>query len=152
MNPRRSTRSLATRLALVGLAAALSVTTLAPLGGCEKPRDKAAKIVSDGSLIGVTIEEGNKIVGKEAIKHDEFNAYWDMGEGNGVIQVLVRGGKISRVEHAEKFEARAARDNTPSHPDAKNELQPTIDELERANPPAGGDESDPGTPPAPTGG
>lgn len=154
MNPAPSfRRSLASRLALVGLAAALSVTALAPLSGCEKPRAKATKIVAGGSLIGVTIEEGNKIVGKDAIKHDEFNSYWDMGEGNGVIQVLVRGGKISRVEHVEKFEPREARDNTPSHPDAKNESQPTMDEMEKLNPPATGDgESDPKTPPAPTGG
>lgn len=154
MNPARSARrSLASRLTLVGLAAAMSVTALAPLGGCEKPRAKATKIVTGGSLIGVTVEEGNKIVGKDAIKHDEFNAYWDMGAGNGVIQVLVRGGKISRVEHVEKFEARAARDIAPSHPDAKNEGQPTMDELEKMNPPETGDgETDPKTPPAPTGG
>lgn len=138
MNPRRSSRSLVARLTVVALAAAFSVTTLTSLGGCDKPRAKATKIVSAGSLIGVTIEEGNKIVGKDAIKHDEFNAYWDMGEGNGVIQVLVRGGKISRVEHVEAFEPRTARDNTPTHPDAAGEPKPTIDEIESGTAPTGG--------------
>lgn len=96
-------------LALIG---ALLVGATAPLVGCEKPRDKAQNIVTAGSLIGVTITEGEKIVGKPVTKHDEYNYYWDMGEGNGIIQVLVRGGKITRVDFEEQFIPRAARDNT----------------------------------------
>ncbi len=148
---RRSTRTLAIRLAMLGLAGSLSVATLASLGACERPRDKAMKIERAGSLIGVTIEEGNKIVGIDATKHDEFNYYYDMGKGNGVIQVLVRGGKITRVEFVETFEARAARDNTPSHPGVTNERPPSLEELEgKTN--AGSGDSDPKTPPPPTGG
>jgi hypothetical protein len=86
------------------------------MGGCEKPSEKAEKLVMSGKLIGVTVEEGNKIVGKDAIKHDEFNYYWDFGPGNGVIQVLVRGGKISRVDREDSFLPRSARDNTTPPP------------------------------------
>lgn len=146
---RPTKRTLARRLAMLGLAGSLSVATLASLSGCEKPRDKAMKIERSGSLIGVTIEEGNKIVGINATKHDDYNYYWDMGKGNGVIQVLVRGGKITRVEFVEAFEARAARDNTPSHPDVTNERPPSLDELEGKS---GSQKDSGGTPPAPTGG
>lgn len=115
------------RVAVAGLLAAAFV--LAPLGGCERPRAKAEKIVMDGSLIGVTLEQGNEIVGKPYVKHDEFNYYWDMGPGNGVIQVLVRGGKISRVDFAEQFEPRAARDNTPSNPQPQSDT-PTANDAD----------------------
>ncbi|MCW5768419.1 MAG: hypothetical protein KIT19_07025 [Phycisphaeraceae bacterium] len=148
----KSRRPMISRLAVVGCVIACAAVTLGSLPGCERPRAKAEKIVAAGSLIGVTLEEGNKIVGHEVTKHDEFNYYWDMGKGNGVIQVLVRGGKIARVEHVESFEARAARDNTPSHPGVKNETIPTIDELEKSNPPQQDGGEGGGTPPVTTGG
>lgn len=90
-------------------------STLA-IGGCEKPSEKAENLVMSGKLIGISVEEANKIVGKPAVQHDEFNYYWDFGPGNGVVQVLVRGGKISRVDREDAFVARAARDNTTPPP------------------------------------
>lgn len=99
------------RVAVIGLATMLSLGATLPIG-CEKPRDKAQKIVTNGELIGVTIADAEKVVGKAATKHDDYNYYWDMGPGNGVIQVLVRGGKITRVDLEDQFNPRAARDNT----------------------------------------
>jgi hypothetical protein len=146
MSPTRSrpTRSRPARswLAAIGLAGGLSFLALAPMG-CEKPRDKAQSIVTAGSLIGVTLEEGDKIVGHAHVKHDDYNAYWDMGAGNGIIQVLVRGGKISRVDFEEQFIPRAARDNTV--PDQPPATEPSTDP---DAPPSG--ESD--APPVTTGG
>lgn len=140
----RSPRSRFSRswLAALGLAGGLSFMSMAPMG-CERPRDKAQSIVTAGSLIGVTLEEGDKIVGHAHVKHDDYNAYWDMGAGNGIIQVLVRGGKISRVDFEEQFIPRAARDNTVPNPPPETTPDPS------AEPPAGeGDEP----PPVTTGG
>ncbi len=101
------------------IALVLMVATCACVFGCEKPREKAQRIVDAGTLIGATLEEGNKIVGHACVKHDDYNYYWDMGPGNGVIQVLVRGGKITRVDLEEQFLPRAARHNTvPDEPAA----------------------------------
>lgn len=135
MTLRRSAR-LAT-LALVTVVGAASLGSI----GCEKPRDKAQSIVTAGTLIGVTLEEGDAIVGHAHVKHDDYNAYWDMGPGNGVIQVLVRGGKISRVDLEEQFLPRAARDNTVPDSPAPNSTAP------ETAPPAETDE-----PPVTTGG